>query len=250
LEKTLEKFWDKVGISEHKGKEPGNVVTLDGKPIKTAAGFPLLIPPSKSPFLAQLVAQEWGLLSSLKLKPYSLPLTSLASRAVDLQYSPEGAKERELATELMLPYLDTDTLLVFSPAKDSDGELRPAQEQRYRPVIAAAEQFWGTKLNCLDCDVALFGNYQTADTRAKVKKWIDSLDSWQFVALERATSAAKSLIGAMCLVTQKLTPDEVAELVTMEVTFQTQRWGEVEDTHDVEHADIRRLLGSAYIMAK
>lgn len=250
LEKTLEKFWEKVGVSEHQGKEPGKVVTLDGRPIKTPLGLPLVIPPKRHSVLPQLIAQEWGILSSLKLKPYSLPLTSLAARAVDLEYSPEGPAERARATELLLPYIDTDTMLIFSPSTDSDGELRPAQEERYRPLIAAAEQFWGVKLNSLDSDVQLFGNYQTPEAKAKVKEWVESLDSWKFVAFERATTAAKSIIGAMNLVTQKLTPDEVAELVSLEVKFQTERWGEVEDTHDVEHADIRRLLGAAYIIAK
>lgn len=39
--------------------------------------------------------------------------------------------------------------------------------------------------------------------------------------------------------------DGIAYLASLEVRFQTQMWGEVEDTHDVDYADIRRQLGSA-----
>ncbi|ANB15401.1 Atp12p [Sugiyamaella lignohabitans] len=255
LEKTLEKFWTKVGVSQYQGSEDGlsgHVITLDSKPIKTPLGFPLVVPEYKqsSAALAHLIAQEWSLLSNLKIKRHNLPITGLASRAVDLQYSPEGVQEIDRTIELLLPYLDTDTLITFAPHKDCDGTLRPAQEELYWPVIKEAEKFWDVKLNVLDSETTLFGSKQSLETRQKVENWLRSLDIWQFTALERATTAAKSLIAGMNIVTHKRTPDEVAKLVNLETTFQTEQWGEVEDTHDVEHADIRRLLGSAYILAK
>ena len=33
-----------------------------------------------------------------------------------------------------------------------------------------------------------------------------------------------------------------------EVEWQTKKWGEVEDTHDVEKEDLRRQLGSAVLL--
>jgi ATP synthase F1 complex assembly factor 2 len=253
LEKTLEKFWTKVSVSKYRGSDmDGHMVTLDSKPIKTPLGFPLVVPSEKNrrTALAHLIAQEWSLLCSLKIKRHSLPLTSLAARAMDLQYSSEGRQEVDKTIRLLLPYLETDTLLTFAPKSDCDGLLRPAQEKAYHPVIKEAELFWGVELNILDSDVSFFSNEQSPETIKIVSDWMRSLDMWQFTALERATTAAKSLIGAMNIVTQKRTPDQVADLVNMEVNFQTAQWGEVEDTHDVEFVDIRRLLGSAYILAQ
>jgi len=36
--------------------------------------------------------------------------------------------------------------------------------------------------------------------------------------------------------------------VSVEVVWQTGRWGEVEDTHDVEKEDVRRQLASAVLL--
>ena len=37
---------------------------------------------------------------------------------------------------------------------------------------------------------------------------------------------------------------EAAEAAEVEVESQTLRWGQVEDTHDVDHADLRKTLAS------
>jgi ATP synthase F1 complex assembly factor 2 len=34
----------------------------------------------------------------------------------------------------------------------------------------------------------------------------------------------------------------------LEVLHQTEQWGEVEDTHDVDNADIRRQLGTVVLL--
>lgn len=39
-----------------------------------------------------------------------------------------------------------------------------------------------------------------------------------------------------------------ARAVSVEVDWQTANWGTVEDTHDVEHEDIRRQFGSAVLL--
>lgn len=42
--------------------------------------------------------------------------------------------------------------------------------------------------------------------------------------------------------------EEAARAVSLEVSWQTGRWGEVEDTHDVEREDLRRQLGSVVLL--
>lgn len=240
-EKTLEKFWTKVDVKPHQDNH--YAVALDSSPIKTPKGHKLVVPSST---VAHLLAQEWSVITSLKIKPHSLPLTSLVARAIDLKDSPS---ERQEVVEHLLPYLDTDTLLVFAPSDDCEGTLRLAQEDQYRPVINRAEDFWKVRLNWLDGDTMLFGNTQTEETKAIVREWIGSLDPWQFAALERATITAKSLIAGLLLVNRTHSVDQIADLANLEIIHQTQLWGEVEDTHDVNHADLRRFLGSSYVVS-
>lgn len=266
LEKTLERFWEKV-TTKVQPEEPYKgsfTVCLDDKSIKTPNGHPLIVPASK-PVLANLIAHEWTVLPSLKIKPHLVPLTSLASRAIDLTHGNSldpnaeiNAETLDNIIEALMPYLDTDTMLVFSPTTDCEGKLRPAQEAEYRPIITYAEEFWAPynddkksfKLNWLDTEVSGFtGNKQGVEARKAVSNWIKSLDSWKLVALERATMSAKSLIIGMMLITNKMTVTEAVRAATLESVYQTELWGEVEDSHDVDFHDLKRTLGSAYVLA-
>ena len=90
------------------------------------------------------------------------------------------------------------------------------------------------------------------------------LPAWELVGLERAALAGKSLCVAARLVcewsehlelgdTQGETAgrfgiDEAAKACSQEVIWQTGRWGEVEDSHDVDKEDLRRQFGSVILI--
>lgn len=241
LSKT-QNFWEHMSVSE---TETGRRVHMNGSSMKTPAGKPLEIPFTRAAVLAHLIAQEWRALSSLKLKSHLIPLTGMAGRSLDI--TPE---ERAEATEKLLPYLDTDSLLVLSPHKDCNGELRKAQDALYPHIVEDARKFWGLPadgLKVLDTEKQLFGNYQPAATKDKVREWINTLDNFEFVSLERATAAAKSLIVGMNVVLHRRPVVELAMLSSLDVIHQIALWGEVEDTHDVDREDLHRVLGAAYL---
>lgn len=77
-EATLKRFWKTVGIDE---RDDAFAVTLDKRPLRTPAGKPLLLPKDKR-LVATLIASEWENQETL-LKPHTLPMTSLTSRAID-----------------------------------------------------------------------------------------------------------------------------------------------------------------------
>src|SRR5262249_43361376 len=54
-------------------------VTLDGKPVATPAGRPLVLP---SEGLAEAIAEEWRS-QEVTIKPAGMPLTTLATTAID-----------------------------------------------------------------------------------------------------------------------------------------------------------------------
>ncbi|QPG74265.1 hypothetical protein FOA43_001590 [Brettanomyces nanus] len=266
LEKTLARFWEKVRCEE---SLDGFKIQLDGKTIKTPLGYELTIPKEKQS-LAFLITNEWKSLPNLQVKPYLLPLTSLASRAIDLEKS-VGDKEAisrigsaDMVKDLLLRYLDTDTLLVFSPIKDCDGELREEQQKMYYPLKKSMEQFFAQysedgkpiTLKHLDTEESgIVSNKQTKSTANAVRKFLDSLDSWQLVALERTTLICKSFLCGVAIVRMNdmndnfsYTLEDLVRAATLETLLQTKRWGEVEDTHDVEKVDIRRHLAAASLL--
>lgn len=270
LAKTLSVFWDEVALAtDASGKF---VINLDGKPIKTPLGYPLTIPAHKDVY-ARMVAFEWQHLTAAP-KPHLLPLTLLAARAVDLEQAAH-LEDPEVVAKIgkmedikgtLLRYLDTDTLLVFLPADECEGNLRKEQESMYRPIIALMERYFAeqagqpVRFTYLDSDRdGLRGNQQTPETRAVVAAWVDRLSVWELVALEKATLSAKLFLAGVALLRanlalgpdaeEPLTLEEVARAATLETIHQTAMWGEVEDTHDVLKVDVRRELAAAAIAA-
>ena len=101
--------------------------------------------------MAYLIAHEWTHLPDIKVKSSTLPLTALATRAIDLSQQHLSDMKTEKAEEMlalediklqMLRYLDTDTCLIFATNKECDGKLRKRQEEIYRPLINEFNEFF------------------------------------------------------------------------------------------------------------
>lgn len=143
--------------------------------------------------------------------------------------------------------------------------LRELQEEAAAPVIAVlTERVWpGVVLVPVDGDKGMAGvKSQPKETRGVVAAWMGALGRWDLVALERAVLASKSMCVAARLVVEwseeigvvgggkrGFGVEEAARAASVEVMFQTGRWGEVEDTHDVEKEDLRRQLGASVLLA-
>lgn len=78
---------------------------LDGRNLKTPSGAVLAIPADR-PLLASLIAREWAEQDRL-IRTHSLPMTSLAARAIDGLETPA---EREGVCDELIKYLDTETI--------------------------------------------------------------------------------------------------------------------------------------------
>lgn len=111
---------------------------------------------------------------------------------------------------------------------------------------------------------------QSQHTLDTIRDWISSLPAYELAGLERAILASKSLLVAVRLVVEwgehfadlqqtiiqrqqkedsaRFGVEEAAQASSLEVTYQTGMWGEVEDTHDVDREDLRRQLGSVIIL--
>jgi ATP synthase mitochondrial F1 complex assembly factor 2 len=101
-------------------------------------------------------------------------------------------------------------------------------------------------------------------TRDVIQGWVSGLPAFELAGLERAVLAGKGLLGAARLLVEwstelahlrdeaaerkKFGIEEAARAANLEVDFQTQMWGEVEDTHDVNKEDLRRQLGSVILL--
>jgi len=206
---------------------------LDKRPLKTPSGKPLAIPPSR-PLLASLIAHEWDSQDNV-IKPHALPMTSLASRAIDGLHNPTVHVEVRKA---LLRYFETDTICFH---EEHPATLVRLQEEHWMPLIA-----WAT--TTFDVEIRVFhellGTSQPVEALRALEKAIEDYDPWKLAALERAVYTTKSFLIALALVEGRITAEQAAQAAQVEVLSQIERWGEVEDSHDVDHHDVRRQLGS------
>ncbi|EDR10945.1 uncharacterized protein LACBIDRAFT_315971 [Laccaria bicolor S238N-H82] len=233
-EATKKRFWSTVGVST---QGDTLAITLDGRALKTPSGNTLLLPANKT-LLASVIAAEWDNQETL-LKPHALPMTSIASRAVD---ELEHESTRQEVRKALVAYLDTDTICFFNNYPEP---LEKLQTQHWEPLLSWARETFGIQLNISG---SILSVPQPEETKKIVERVLESLDKWEIAALERATYTTKSLIIALALVKNHLSVEKAALAAQVEVNSQIERWGEVEDTHDVDYHDVRRQLASAAIL--
>jgi ATP synthase F1 complex assembly factor 2 len=271
---TLQKrFWKNVKVVE---TTDGLQIHLDTRPVRTATKASLTLPHNKRA-LATAIALEWDQLISAQqaLKHHYIPMTSLTSRAMDVAAADaeNNTKIRDMIVEMAMRYLGTDTLLCWAPEHNihepeptGQKSLRSRQSEMAEPIIAylRTHVFPGVNINPILGEDSIMPTPQPELTQQVIRGWVAGLPAWELAALERGILASKSLLVAVRLVVEwskafahlregsggkrMFGIEQAAEAASLEVLFQTEQWGEVEDTHDVEHADVRRQLGSVILL--
>ncbi|KZT24116.1 ATP12-domain-containing protein, partial [Neolentinus lepideus HHB14362 ss-1] len=228
---TLKRFWKTVDIQERDG---GLAVTLDKRALRTPSGNHLVLPKNKV-LVATLIANEWENQETV-LKPHVLPMTSIAARAID---TAKDEKARSEIREALLKYLDTDTTCF--PQLEPEALAR-LQKAHWDPLLDWARTTFDVPIHTF---FSVLSSSQPKETSDKLAEVLAEFDSWQLAAMERATYTTKSFIIGLGLVHKYLSAEEAALAASVEVNSQIEKWGEVEDSHDVDYHDIRRQLGSA-----
>lgn len=281
-EKGRKRFWKEVHVRKI---DKCLQIYLDSRPLRRSNNKILTIPVTK-PNLATAIAVEWDCLVSTQqaLKPHMIPLTSLASRALDIEDS-EGISNEDsesirsnIATSL-LRYFDTDSLLCWAPPppldppgyekhKSRTEPLWILQQRAASPIVEFLQKkLWpGVKIDPILNGHSIIPKAQSPETREIIYNWIHGLSAWDLAGLERGVLAGKGLLGAVRLVVewgenfrhliddderhtrQSFGIEEAAKVFSLEVEWQTSMWGLVEDTHDVDREDLRRQLGSVVIL--
>lgn len=188
------------------------------------------------------------------------------------------APVRTAITTMLLRYLDTDSLLCWAPPPadppaEGEATLRELQERTAGDIIGFLSAYvWpGIEIEPVLEEGSILPRGQKPGVREVIQGWVMGLDAWELAALERGALAGKSLLGAARLLVEwsegaagqagrevaamqglgerrSFGVEEAARAASLEVDWQTGKWGEVEDTHDVEKEDLRRQLGSVVLL--
>ncbi|KAI0172872.1 ATP12-domain-containing protein [Hypoxylon sp. FL1284] len=192
-----------------------------------------------------------------------------------------GESVREGIVRMVMRYLDTDSLLCWAPPPRADDpppegapSLREAQRAAAEDVVGfLTSRVWpGLRIEPVLDGETIVPRRHPEVTRQVVRGWVAGLGAWELAGLERGVLAGKGLLGAVRLLVEwsegfvgagvgdgasagggesssgRFGVEEAARLASIEVDWQTRRWGEVEDTHDVEKEDLRRQFGSVVLL--
>lgn len=167
---------------------------------------------------------------------------------------------REGVISSLMNYLDTDTIWCvygYTPLARPDHALTPSfpadhppalvrlQKEHWDPLISWMKDKFGVDLVVSH---GISPAIQTPETLVKLRSVVEKFNIWELAAFERTVYATKSFVIGLALVLGRISAHEAALASHVEVASQIERWGEVEDTHDVDYQDIRRALGSAAVL--
>lgn len=290
LSRTLERFWEKVDIivsdaGEYQVQLDGKTIktpqgfTLTLPEVKKHLAYlikhewsnlPDLKIKTHSLPLTSIVSRAIDLTNCDQQDPEQV---ARIGRLDDIRYN-------------LIKYFDTDTCLIFTLEKEYEGKLRSKQNELYLPLIKEHEEFFtvygkkhglveeDVKITTLDCETdGLRGSEQSITTQNVVLHWLENLPLFDLVALEKAVLTSKSFLVGVSLLRSNSSDEEViknlyqvnkngvddyffktveelVELGNLEIIFQTEEWGEVEDTHDVDKEDWLRNLASAALLCQ
>jgi chaperone required for assembly of F1-ATPase len=219
---TNKRFYKTATASPAEGPHPGYRVRLDGRPIRTPGGRPLILPAQP---LAEAIAAEWQRQTD-RIDVAAMAFTRLAATAVD-----RVAEGRPAVIEMLLSYAGADALCYRA---DEPFDLVLLQQQRWQPLLDWAAESLGARLVVTS---GILPVAQPEPAIAALRRVLDAMDTWELTALAVVAQACGSLVLALALAQGHIDADEAFALSQLDESYQIERWGE-----DAEAARRRTAL--------
>jgi chaperone required for assembly of F1-ATPase len=222
---TGKRFYKTAAASPAKGGEDGSGyrVCLDGRPIRTPGGRPLILPTEA---MAEAVAAEWRAQGE-RIDVAAMAFTRLAATALD-----RVAEGRAGVIEMLLSYAGADALC-YRAEEPLDLVLR--QQQRWQPLLDWAAESLGARLAITR---GILPVAQPEPAIAALRRVLDAMDNWEeLTALAVIAQACGSLVLALALAQGRIDAEEAFALSQLDESYQIERWGE-----DAEAARRRAVL--------
>jgi len=232
--KGRKRFYDDVSVVRDE-KNPGYVITLDDRRLKTAKGMTMRVPTEK---LAYAIAGEWARQDS-SLEPESMPIYGLSSISLQI-----NGHSRALSEEHIMGYLETDTTCV-RVTEQENLPLHLKQKETLDPIL----EWFGEEFGKMETSTGFMVPEVSSETRDFVRGVVSELSDWEIAALERATRTCKSLVLGLCMLRRHVTAEEALNASRLEEDYQIENWGLLENGHDfdINFARLRVFSTSSFL---
>jgi len=191
--------------------DDGWSVTLDGRPIRTPAKRPLVVPTEA---LARAIADEWAAQGD-ELKPATMPLTGLANAAID-----RVGTERLAFVDSLAAYADGDALAYPT---DHPDDLVKRQAATWNPILDWAEQRFDVEFELVQ---GVMHRPQPPVTVVRLRAALEALDDFSLTAMQPLVTISGSLAVALALLEGAVDEDAAWEAGQLDELYQAEKWGE------------------------
>lgn len=218
----MKRFWTQAAVTPD---DSGWAISLDGKPLRTPARKPLIVPTRA---LAQAIAGEWNAAGETVV-PRAMKLTGLANAAID-----NVAPNREQFAQRLASYGESDLLCYRA---ESPRTLTERQEQSWDGLLAWARRRFDVdfRTTCGIVHVA-----QPDATVGRLAQAVASLDPFRLAALSPLVTIGGSLVAALAVLEGAIGADTAWDAVTLDDRWQLDQWGsdpEAEASLEERHRD-------------
>ena len=186
-------------------------IALDGKPVRTPARNPLVLPTAA---LAEAVAEEWNAQGD-KVDPRAMPLTGLANAAIDRIAPDQDAFARGLAA-----YGGSDLTCYRAEAPP---RLVERQSAHWDPILA-----WARRRFDVDFEVTseILHRPQPPATVDRLAHAVLAGSPFELAALAPLVNVSGSLLIALALAEGAIELDAAWSAAALEELWHAEQWGE------------------------
>jgi chaperone required for assembly of F1-ATPase len=203
----VKRFWKNAAAAERDG---GWGVELDGKPVRTPAREPLVVPTSA---LGEAIAEEWNGVEN-KVDPRDMPLTGLANAAID-----RVAPDMQAFAAGLARYAESDLACYRAEGPEALVDL---QTQSWDALLGWARRRF-------DVDFRTTGGIihveQPAATVERLAHAVAALDAFRLAGLLPLVTIGGSLIAALGVLEGAFTPEQAWAAVSIDERWQLEQWG-------------------------
>ncbi|WP_420406265.1 ATP12 family chaperone protein [Nisaea sp.] len=189
----------------------GYQVQLDGRPIRTPAKAPLLLPVEG---LAAEIAAEWDAQGET-IEPATMPFMSLASTGID-----RVTPQRDAVIDQIAAYGGSDLVCYRAEAP---ADLAERQRASWQPLLDWAEGRFDARLTVT---AGIMPAVQPEPALRALRLGVAGYDDFVLSGLYQLTTGFGSLVIALAVAEGRVDPAKGVELALLDELFQVERWGE------------------------
>ncbi len=204
---TAKRFWK---TAEAVPEERGYTVRLDGRPVKTPAKAPLVVPTYA---LAIEIAREWDAQKE-SVNPNVMPMTRSANAAID-----KVARQHAEVADMVADYGDTDLLCYRAEAPQ---ELVDRQARAWNPYLDWARETLNVRLVVVS---GLMYGAQPRASLARLRAMVHEMSAFELTSFHDLVGISGSLILGFAAVRGQRPIEDIWESSQLDEIWQQEHWG-------------------------